>query len=131
MHGMLAFLTGLCVAFGALLLVVAFSGMSFYGMSTELFFVAAGVVFALAVIAAVLLYKGLEANLNTVKTGREALIGATGVAVTDIKPNGEVRILGEFWQATTKEAPIVTGQTVQVLDMEGMFLVVKRAKEKA
>jgi membrane-bound serine protease (ClpP class) len=78
-----------------------------------------------------MLYKGVKAKLFKVKTGKEALIGARGVAVTDLKPTGEIRVVGEFWQATTKDEWIKNGETVEVVGLEGMFLAVKPAKEKA
>jgi membrane-bound ClpP family serine protease len=57
-------------------------------------------------------------------------IGSVGLAVTDLKPRGEIRVLGEFWQATAKEGEIKTGEKVEVVGMEGMLLVVKPVKEK-
>jgi membrane-bound serine protease (ClpP class) len=130
MHGALAFLVGISVTLGALLLFAAFTGVNLNGTDISVILAAAAVAFALAVIAAYMLYKGLEANLSKVKTGKEALMGAKGVAVTDVDPNGEIRVLGEFWQALTKQSPIPAGQIVQVVDMEGMFLVVQPAEEK-
>jgi membrane-bound ClpP family serine protease len=35
--------------------------------------------------------------------------------------------MGEFWAATAKDTSIAAGQAVEVVDMEGMFLVVKTA----
>jgi len=83
------------------------------------------------VIAALLGYAAAKAQLAKVKTGTEALIGATGVAVTDLKPKGEIRINGEFWEAISKTTSITSGQTVEVVDLEGMALIVKPWKEKA
>ena len=77
-----------------------------------------------------MLYKGVKANLFKVKTGKEALIGARGTAVTDLKPAGEIRVVGEFWQATAKGKWIKKGEPIEVVGLEGMFLVVKPAKEK-
>jgi membrane-bound serine protease (ClpP class) len=94
--------------------------------------IAIGVVLlVIAAIAVWLLYAAVRAQYRRVKTGKEALMGAKGVAVTDIKPKGEIRVLGEFWQATAKDAQISSGQTVEVVGMAGMFLVVKLAEEKA
>lgn len=84
----------------------------------------------MAALATWMLYKGIKAKRFKVKTGKEALIGAKGIAVTDLKPTGEIRVIGEFWQATRDEW-IKNGETVEVVGMEGMFLVVKLAKEKA
>jgi membrane protein implicated in regulation of membrane protease activity len=39
--------------------------------------------------------------------------------------------MGEFWEATAKDTSIVVGQAVEVVGMEGMFLVVKPVEEKA
>ena len=78
-----------------------------------------------------MIYKAAQAKLSKIKTGKEALIGSVGVAVTDLKPKGEIRVLGEFWQATAKETEIKTGEKVEVVGMEGMFVIVKPVKEKA
>jgi len=72
-----------------------------------------------------------KAQFKRVKTGKEALIGAKGIAATDLKPKGEVRVLGEFWEATAKDVSIDVGQAVEVVGMEGMVLVVKAAEQKA
>ena len=72
-----------------------------------------------------------KAQFKRVKTGKEALIGARGVATSDLKPKGEVRVMGEFWEATAKDAPIAVGQEVEVVSMDGVYLVVKPAEQKA
>jgi membrane-bound serine protease (ClpP class) len=66
-----------------------------------------------------------------VKTGKEALIGAKGIATTDLKPKGEVRVVGEFWEATAKDATIPVGQMVEVVSIDGVYLVVKPVEQKA
>ena len=105
--------------------------MTYYGLALQIEAVLAIILLIIAAIAAWLFYAGVKAQYSRVKTGKEALIGAKGVAVTDLKPKGEVRVMGEFWQATAKDATIANGQAVEVVGMEGMFLVVKPAEEKA
>ena len=39
--------------------------------------------------------------------------------------------MGEFWEATAKDTTIVAGQAVEVVGMDGMFLVVKPTEQKA
>ena len=39
--------------------------------------------------------------------------------------------MGEFWEATAKDTAIAAGQAVEVVSMEGVFLVVKLAEQKA
>ncbi len=131
MHGWLAFLSGICAAVGALLFFAAFLGVNFYGLDAQAEAAIAVIVVAIAVIAAVILYKGLTSKYIKVKTGLEALVGSTGVAITDLKPNGEIRVMGEFWQATVKGSWISKGEKVEVVGMEGMFLTVKTGEEKA
>jgi membrane-bound serine protease (ClpP class) len=131
MHGWLAFVSGVLVVIGAVLLFDAFSGVTYYGIGAQGMIAVAVVLLVIAGIAAWLLYAALRAQCTRVKTGKEALIGAEGVAVTDLKPKGEIRVLGEFWQATAKDAQISSGETVEVVGMKGMFLVVKAAEEKA
>ncbi len=39
--------------------------------------------------------------------------------------------MGEFWEATAKDGEIANGQAIEVVGMDGMFLVVKPAEQKA
>ena len=130
MHAALAFLGGVCVTIAGILLFFAFIGISYYGLDPQAQITLAIVILVLAAVAAWVLYKGVKANLAKVKTGKEALIGARGVAVTDLKPKGEIRVMGEFWQATAEDQWITNGEAVEVTGMEGMFLTVRPAKEK-
>jgi membrane-bound serine protease (ClpP class) len=132
MHGWLAFISGILVVIGATFLYAAFSGVTYYGFDSQTMIATAIVLLVTAAIAAWLLYVAIRAQYTKVKTGKEALIGAKGTAITDLNPNGEIRVVGEFWQATApKGTSIGKGQTVEVVGMEGMFLVVKPAEDKA
>ena len=84
-----------------------------------------------AIIVGIIFYVGVKAQFRRVKTGKEALIGAKGITTSDLKPKGEVRVMGEFWEATAQNGEIVTGQAIEVVGLEGMFLVVKPAEQKA
>jgi membrane-bound serine protease (ClpP class) len=131
MHASLAFIAGVLVVIGALLIFSVFSGVAFYGVALEVEAALAVIALVIAAIAVWMFYIGVKAQYSHVKTGKEALIGAMAVAVTDLKPTGEVRVMGEFWQATAKGTVVLKGQTVEVIDMTGMFLVVKPVEEKA
>ena len=131
MHAWIAFAAGILIAVGALLLFAAFSGITYYGLNAQIMVAMAVMLLVAAAISAWLLYAAVRAQYSRVKTGKEALIGASGIAVTNLNPKGEIRVMGEFWQATAKEAAIANGQEVEVVGMEGMFLVVIPLKEKA
>ncbi|KYK36953.1 MAG: NfeD family protein [Theionarchaea archaeon] len=56
--------------------------------------------------------------------GKEALIGKTGTASTDMDPYGIIKIGNELWKAETLHF-IKKGEKVKVTDMNGLFLEVE------
>ncbi len=71
---------------------------------------------------------GLRAQKRKPVSGKEASVGAVGIARTDIDPEGKVWLEGELWTAHAK-TPIRRGEKVRVLDMEHMRLEVHRAED--
>ena len=130
MHAGLAFVIGILVAMAGFLFFAAVSGTTYYGIAIQIEETLAILLVIIAVILGWIFYAGVKAQFKRVKTGKEALIGAKGIAATDLKPKGEVRVLGEFWEATAKDASIAVGQAVEVVGMDGMVLVVKAAEQK-
>lgn len=72
---------------------------------------------------------GLRAQRRVIRTGREGLMGATGVARTEINPEGTVFLQGELWSAISDGEPIPNGARVQVVGVEGLRLRVRRVEE--
>jgi membrane-bound serine protease (ClpP class) len=64
-------------------------------------------------------------------TGAEAIIGKTGLAITDLRPKGEIRVEGETWRAESTSGDITKGERVTVKSMKGLVLIVEKAQEKA
>ena len=131
MHAGLAFIIGILVTIAAFLFFAAISGTTYYGLAISVELTLGVTLIVVALIVSVIFYIGVKAQFKRVKTGKEALIGAKGIATSDLKPKGEVRVMGEFWEATSKNGEIATGQTIEVVGMEGMLLVVKPAEQKA
>ena len=127
MHAGLAFAIGILVTIAAFLFFAGISGTTYYGLAVSVEVTLGVTLIIVALIVAVIFYVGVKAQFRRVKTGKEALIGSMGVATTDLKPNGTVRVMGEFWEATAKDGEIVSGQAIEVVGMDGMFLVVKPA----
>jgi membrane-bound serine protease (ClpP class) len=125
----LGILAGMLVIAAGVLIISASLGVAL-GISFEVAVACGIVLLVVAAILAYLFHAGIKAQYKKVKTGEEALIGATGIATTDLTPKGEVRVLGEFWQAISKDTNIPNGAPVEVVCLEGMFLVVKPAEEK-
>ena len=56
--------------------------------------------------------------------GVEALVGASGVAVSECRPRGRVRVRGEHWQAVCDEGADA-GDAVVVEGVTGLTLLVR------
>src|SRR5579864_3709950 len=69
---------------------------------------------------------GIRAQHRRVYTGREALLGAVGVARTDLAPSGTVFVEGELWSAESEDGAIPVGQRVRVVQIKGLHLVVRK-----
>ena len=59
--------------------------------------------------------------------GVEDLVGRVGVALGTLDADGQVRVAGEIWEARSAE-PIVRGDEVVVLAVDGLRLEVERAR---
>jgi membrane-bound serine protease (ClpP class) len=125
-HAWLAFLAGVLVVFGAFLIFSADLGVVYYGLAVQVEAVIAVISLVFGAVFAYLFWVGVKAQQKTIKTGKEALIGAKGIVTMAFSPKGEVRVSGEFWQAYAKDcSELLVDQDVEVLALDGMFLVVK------
>jgi membrane-bound serine protease (ClpP class) len=68
----------------------------------------------------------LRAQKQTVLMGVNVLIGATGVAISDLDPQGVVQVQNETWTATADSEPVNAGEKVKVIDADGLRLRVRR-----
>ena len=64
-----------------------------------------------------------------IRTGTDALLGATGVALTDITDSGQIKLRGEVWSARAYDgAAIAEGAAVDVITIEGATAAVLASK---
>jgi membrane-bound serine protease (ClpP class) len=56
--------------------------------------------------------------------GAEALVGANGVAATDCRPEGQVRVRGELWGAVCPDG-VSAGEPIVVESVAGLTLRVR------
>jgi membrane-bound serine protease (ClpP class) len=131
MHAGLAFVIGILATISAFLFFAAISGTTYYGLAISVELTLGIALIFVAVIVAIIFYAGVKAQFIRVKTGKEALIGVKGTTTTDLKPKGEVRVMGEFWEAIVKDGEVDSGQAIEVVGMDGMLLVVKPTEQKA
>ncbi len=57
---------------------------------------------------------GIKAQRRKPTTGAEGIIGEIGVAISDLDPEGEVRVHGEIWKSESIAGKIKYGQTIKV-----------------
>ncbi len=76
--------------------------------------------FSLALTAA------LRAQRRTVLMSPQALVGATGIALSDLDPLGVVQVRSETWTAIADAGPVSARERVEVIGTEGLRLRVRR-----
>lgn len=129
--GVLALGGAVCMVIGSLLLFPSPQWLLYYKDVQQIQEALVTFAVVMAVLFSFIVYKAAQTLHYKAKTGKEALIGAVGVAVKDLEPVGLVRVSGEFWQAKAESSTIRKGQKVEVVKLDGLFLVVKLAEEKA
>lgn len=68
----------------------------------------------------------VRTRFATPTIGREWMIGETGTAVGDVSPEGVVVVANARWRARTNRAtPVVAGETVRVVAIDGVTLEVE------
>jgi membrane-bound serine protease (ClpP class) len=78
----------------------------------------------LGVITAFLMTIAVRARRNKVVTGAQGLVGETGVAQTNLSPQGKVFVHGELWDAVAATS-LAPGQLVIVRGVDGLILRVE------
>jgi membrane-bound serine protease (ClpP class) len=69
---------------------------------------------------------GIRAQRKRVISGISALVGATGVATSDLNPQGTVQVKSELWSAVTDGAETIQkGEPITVVAVEGVKLRVR------
>jgi membrane-bound serine protease (ClpP class) len=97
-------------------------------------------VFAIAAVTAILLgfflvlvTAILSSRRHRVVTGREGMLGATGVVRRELEPGrpGLVLVRGELWQAVGSDGRLGAGVQVIVQGVDGLLLTVRRSTDIA
>ena len=122
-HGALAAGGILTLVLGALILVNSPWPEARIHLSTAL-----SVAVPLGLIIVVLLRFAIAAKRRKAVTGEAGMLGALGLAKTDLDPTGKVFVHGELWDARAPQ-PIARGARVRVREIEGLTLVVEPVPE--
>ena len=92
--------------------------------------VVAPIVGSFAVFAALVVYAVGRVLRTPSHFGVNELLGMRGVASTALAPSGTVALRGELWSADA-EGDIAQGEAVEVTEVEGMRLRVRRAPKRS
>ncbi|MHA1216406.1 MAG: NfeD family protein [Candidatus Thorarchaeota archaeon] len=60
-------------------------------------------------------------------TGREGMVGKMGEALSELDPTGIVKVGNEIWRARIVDGRAREGEAVEVLDVQGLTLRVRKA----
>jgi len=73
----------------------------------------------------------VRAQRTPVRMGVESLTGRVGVTRSNLQPGGLVQLGGEQWSAELApgEGPLAKGERVEVVEVQGLKLVVRKLKE--
>jgi membrane-bound serine protease (ClpP class) len=89
-------------------------------------FVIAGLTGLMVLFFLVIIRAAVRSRLMPVVSGAAPFYGASGVATSELNPNGTVRVRSEDWTATSEAGPIHKGEKIKVLSVDGLRLHVAR-----
>jgi membrane-bound serine protease (ClpP class) len=68
----------------------------------------------------------LKARRRPPITGVQRVVGSIGTAKTELAPHGVVLVNGEDWDARADAPPIARGEKVEVVEIHGLTLLVRK-----
>ncbi len=74
--------------------------------------------------------KVVQVHRARVMSGLPRVIGAQGLAVTDLAPRGIIWADGEEWTAEALDPPIAKGEEVKIVQVDGLLVKVERVKRR-
>jgi membrane-bound serine protease (ClpP class) len=91
--------------------------------------VSVGVAVVAFLMLTIVVGKVAQAMRRRPTTGAEGLVGTTGVIISPLSPEGQVRLHGEIWRAKAEGGDLLEDGPVEVLRTQGLTLVVRRLTE--
>ena len=118
--GALGIVGGIALVLGGLFLTD--TSDSAYQVSRWLVFITSGVIVAFFLLVLQVLIK---TRRMPVISGKELIIGKSGIAQTELDPDGKVIFDGEIWNASSEAGPIMEGDRITVTEVEGLHMTVR------
>ena len=124
-HGLLAVGGVVSLILGSLMLIQTHSSLESVSISWQVIVVVIVFTVAFFVFA---IGMGIKAQRRKPTTGSEGLIGETGEAISDLRPDGRVKIHGETWSAISLDGTIKKGTRVTVKELENLKIKVRKSQ---
>jgi membrane-bound serine protease (ClpP class) len=109
---------------GSTMLIDSDSSLEFISISWGIIIPA---VLLTALFFAVAIGFGIRAQRTRPTTGVEGIVGEIGEALTELNPDGHVRVHGEIWAASSAEGRITKGAHVKVSQIHNLHLTVVKS----
>lgn len=122
-HGLLTVGAIVSLLLGSIMLFRSDSTLDFVSISWQV------IVLVVAITAAFFVFAigmGIRAQRRKPVTGTEGIIGESGEAMTDLKPDGQIRVHGEIWNATSLDGTLKKGTPVRVEQVENLHLKIRK-----
>ncbi|HTY36849.1 MAG TPA: nodulation protein NfeD [Bacteroidota bacterium] len=124
-HGILTAGGVIALVLGSMMLIRSDSALEFVQLSWSVILTCAALstVFFMFIIGF-----GLRALRSKPSTGSEGLLGEFGEALTDLNPDGQIRVHGEIWHAVSTAGSIAKTSHVKIVGLENLTLKVEENK---
>ncbi|MCG9479185.1 MAG: nodulation protein NfeD [Actinomycetia bacterium] len=122
--GILSACGAISLILGSLLLID--SPAPYLNIAKPLIIGASGLISVMAVIAIRALYMSRRIKPAT---GSLSMVGRQATAVSDLSPQGQVKIDGEIWRAVSEEGSVEKGRKVSITRIRGLTLYVKQINQ--
>jgi membrane-bound serine protease (ClpP class) len=123
-HGLLTIGGIVSFILGSLMLIRTESALEVFKISYYIIIVLAVLTFLFFSFA---IGFGIKAQRRKTQTGIEGMVGEIGEAITDLNPEGQIRVHGEIWSAIAiDEQKIEENSKVEVVEVHNLKLKVKK-----
>jgi membrane-bound serine protease (ClpP class) len=123
-HGLLTIGGVISLILGSMMLIETESALEIAKISWRVILVT--VVLTVAFFAFAISF-GIKAQRLKPTTGMEGILGETGEVISDLDPDGQVRVHGEIWSAATEDGSVLDkGTIVEVTGVTNLKLTVRK-----
>ncbi|NMC38037.1 MAG: nodulation protein NfeD [Bacteroidales bacterium] len=122
-HGLLAIGGVISLILGSIMLINSESTMEVIKISWQVILIIVILTVAFFIFAVSL---GIKAQRIKPTTGIEGMVGETGEAISNLEPEGQIRVHGEVWNAESLDGTVSKGAKVKIARVSNLKLMVRK-----